>query len=173
MTEKDFWNLIEKSKKHGEDQVEWLQNELIKKTTDEIVEFELVFKRKMKQSYSSSLWGAAYVIMGGCSDDGFEYFRGWLIAQGEDIFNKVLIDAEFLAEIHLKEETELEEMLYVASRAYTYLKTGDFSYDDGSNTEFSNALEARGFELKPANIEFDWEEDDLEERYPILWRRFG
>ncbi|MBB6566504.1 hypothetical protein HNR71_002141 [Kribbella sandramycini] len=33
-------------------------------------------------SYNWRLWHAAYLINGGCSDDGFEYFRGWLIAQG-------------------------------------------------------------------------------------------
>jgi hypothetical protein len=27
-------------------------------------------------------WGAAYLANGGCSDDGFDYFRGWLIGQG-------------------------------------------------------------------------------------------
>jgi len=26
--------------------------------------------------------GAAYIINGGCSDDGFEYFRRWLVLQG-------------------------------------------------------------------------------------------
>ena len=26
------------------------------------------------------------VANGGCSDDGFDYFRGWLIAQGREVF---------------------------------------------------------------------------------------
>ena len=30
--------------------------------------------------------------MDGCSDDTFDYFRGWLIAQGKETFEKVLDD---------------------------------------------------------------------------------
>lgn len=30
----------------------------------------------MAGSYRGDLWAAAYLINGGCSDDGFEYFRG-------------------------------------------------------------------------------------------------
>lgn len=118
--------------------------------------------------------------MGGCSDDGFDYFRGWLIAQGEEIFNKALKNPEFLAE-YLSEEyleedefaPQLEEMLSVASDAYTYQKTGELEYDDDISTEFWNELEARGHEMKLPQIELDWEEEDLEERYPNLWERFG
>jgi hypothetical protein len=75
MTAKYFWELIGDSKKEGVHQVEWLTQELAKKTTEEIIEFEIEFKNKLDQSYTSSLWGAAFVIMGGCSDDGFDYFR--------------------------------------------------------------------------------------------------
>src|SRR5687767_14484267 len=99
----------------------------------------------MSQSYSSSLWGAAFVIMGGCSDDGFEYFRGWLISRGEDVYTQVLENPEYLAEYFtediLREDLlapQLEEMLYVASHAYTFQKTGEYSYIDSANQEFSN-----------------------------------
>lgn len=180
MTNKVFWELINSSKKHGEEQIEWLTNELSKMTVDEILEFEIEFRNKLEQSYTSSLWGAAFVIMGGCSDDGFDYFRGWLIAQGEEIYNKVLKSPEFLAEYlsedYLEEDEfapQLEEMLSVASDAYIYQKTGEIEYNDDIHTEFLDVLEARGYEFIPAEIEFDWEEEDLEARYPILWERFG
>ncbi|BBH24416.1 hypothetical protein Back11_57610 [Paenibacillus baekrokdamisoli] len=179
MTNNDFWKMIEQSKEHSEEQVEWITNELVKKTTDEIIEFELVFRHKLEQLYTSSLWGAAFVIMGGCSDDCFDYFRGWLIAQGEEVFNKVLGHPESLAkyipEYYLEEELapQLEEILSVASDAYTFQKTEEFEYNDDIYTEFLNALETRGYEFKSEDIEFDWEEDDLEKRYPILWERFG
>lgn len=73
--------------------------------------------------------GAAFVVMGGCSDDGFDYFRGWLISRGEEVFNQVIKNPEFLAE-YLSEENlqedvfapQLEEMLSVASDAYIYQK---------------------------------------------------
>jgi hypothetical protein len=31
----------------------------------------------MDRSYRNDLWAAGYLINGGCSDDGFDYFRGW------------------------------------------------------------------------------------------------
>lgn len=128
----------------------------------------------------SSLWGVAFVIMGGCSDDGFDYFRGWLISRGEEVFNKVLknpeVLAEYLSEDYLQEDEfapQLEEILSVASDAYTYQKTGKFEYNDDTYTEFLNELEARGYKFEPMDIEFEWEEEDLEDRYPLLWERFG
>jgi hypothetical protein len=39
-------------------------------------------------SYRTVLWAAACLINGGYSDDGFEYFRGWLIVQGRDVFER-------------------------------------------------------------------------------------
>lgn len=175
-----FWELISDSKKYGAEQIEWLTNELTKKTSKEIIQFEIEFQNKMVQSYTSSLWGAAYVIMGGCSDDGFDYFRGWLISRGEEVFNQALKNPEFLAgfltEDYLQEDEfapQLEEMLLAASDAYTYQKTGTYEYNDSANTEFLNELEAHGYNFEPMDIEMDWVEEDLEVRYPLLWARFG
>lgn len=180
MTTNIFWELIAESKKKGAEQVEWLVQELANRKTEEIVEFEIEFMKKMEQSYTSSLWGAAFVIMGGCSDDGFDYFRGWLISRGEEIFNQAVTNPEFLAEYltddNLQDDEfapQLEEFLSVASDAYIYQKTGSFEYDDEAGTEFSDVLEARGYSFEPIDIEIDWEEEDLEERYPLLWEMFG
>ncbi|MDT3429258.1 hypothetical protein J2Z22_004859 [Paenibacillus forsythiae] len=175
-----FWELINNSKKYGIEQIEWLTKELIKKTSEEIIQFEIEFRNKLDKSYTSSLWGAAFVIMGGCSDDGFDYFRSWLISRGEEIFNQALMNPEFLVE-YLSEDClqedefapQLEEMLLVASDAYTYQKTGMFEYNHDIHTEFINELEVRGYNFEPIEIELDWEEEDLEVRYPLLWDRFG
>jgi len=181
MNTADFWAWINRSKAHGEKQVEWLTKELAKQKTDEILDFEIEFRKKMDQSYTSSLWGAAFVIMGGCSDDGFDYFRGWLISRGEDLFNKALQNPEYLAEYlteeNLREDVfapQLEEILSVASDAYTYQKTGELEYNDEINDAFLDELEARGYTFDPIEMdELDWDEENLKERYPLLWERFG
>ena len=180
MTDSSFWKWIDHSKKYGEEQVEWLTGELAKTNIEEIIQFEIAFRNKMEQSYTSSLWGAAFVIMGGCSDDGFDYFRGWLISRGEEVFNQAIQNPEqliaCLSEDCLQEDVfapELEEILYVASDAYNIHKTGTSEYNDDINTEFIQELEARGCTFEMRNIELDWAEDDLEERYPLLWDRFG
>ena len=50
-------------------------------------------------SYREDLWGAAYLINGGASDDGFEYFRGWLMTQGRAVFARAVADPDSLAEL--------------------------------------------------------------------------
>jgi hypothetical protein len=55
--------------------MEALRTELRALSLDEIIAFEVAFRRYLNEAYTWDLWGAAYVIHGGCSDDGFEYFR--------------------------------------------------------------------------------------------------
>jgi Protein of unknown function (DUF4240) len=179
MDRKEFWSLIEDSKQF-EDQAEWLLEELSQKKLNEILEFEFHLESLMNETYQSSLWGAAYILMGGCSDDAFDYFRGWLIGQGEEIFQKVLANHEFLAEYITEENLDdegypqNEELISVGLEAYTYKRTGDTEWDDDIHDELLEKLDQKG--LEPAeDFEFDWEEDtdDLEKMFPKLWARFG
>src|SRR5512139_441856 len=52
----------------------------------------------MADSYRGDLWAAAYLINGGASDDGFDYFRGWLIAQGQAMFERAIADPDGLSD---------------------------------------------------------------------------
>ncbi|MFJ7308813.1 DUF4240 domain-containing protein [Peribacillus frigoritolerans] len=161
-----------------EDQAEWLKAVLAKKGLEEVIDFEFLFQNLMNDSFKSRLWGAAFVLMGGCSDDAFDYFRGWLIGQGEEMFSKVMKDPEFLAE-YINEDNlddegfpQNEEFLSVGLDAYTLIKTGDFEWDDNIYDELLEALDKKG--VQPAtDIEFDWEEDDSKKIFPVLWEIFG
>ena len=176
MEKKEFWRLIEQSREVN--QAKWLTEELVQKGLDEILDFEFLFQGLMNDSYQSRLWGAAFVLMGGCSDDAFDYFRGWLIGQGEEIYYKVMKDPEFLAdyinEDNLDDEgfPQNEELLSVGVDAYTLIKTGDIEWDDDIHNELLEALDKKGLQ-SVTDIEFDWEEDDLENLFPVLWGRFG
>ncbi|MGV4322309.1 DUF4240 domain-containing protein [Bacillus mojavensis] len=177
MNETSFWQLIDQAGSQEEPN-EWLRDTLLKKETDEIIDFEFMIQTLMQKSYQSSLWGAAYILMDGCSDDTFDYFRGWLIAQGKETFEKVLDDHEYLA-AYITEETldeegypQNEDLLSVATEALTYKKTGDDDWDDEVYDELLDTLEQKGL-AEPEDIELDWEEEDLPERFPKLWERFG
>lgn len=79
------------------------------------------------RSYQVDLWGAAYLINGGCSDDGFEYFRGWLMAQGRDVFERAVADPDSLADVPAVRERldlEAEDMFGVAHSVY-WDRTGE------------------------------------------------
>ena len=49
-------------------------------------------------SYRADLWAAAFLINGGASDDGFDYFRAWLIAQGRTTYEQALALPDSLAD---------------------------------------------------------------------------
>jgi Protein of unknown function (DUF4240) len=91
----------------------------------EIVSAGEVLWGLMADSYRRPLWAAAYLVNGGCSDDGFEYFRGWLIMQGRGVYERVVADPDALAglaAIRVKAPggwpVECEDTLYIDSRAY-------------------------------------------------------
>ena len=111
----------------------------------------------MHRSYRWDLWGAAFVINGGCSDDGFEYFRGWLMLQGRDVWEAALRDPESLADVPLDGNADCEDVLYVASEAYERVTGRSL----GSHSE-PHADQPAGQA---------WEEEDLETLYPRLWTR--
>jgi hypothetical protein len=68
---------------------------------------------------------AAYLANGGASDDGFDYFRGWLIAQGREVFDSAVADPDALAALPAVqaaaargEGLECETVLSIAWNAY-------------------------------------------------------
>src|SRR6266576_2839596 len=115
MNEDIFWQLIAESKQGGggdsDAQIAALQERLQSLPESEIVEFDGLLHGQLDRSYHRDLWAAAYLINGGCSDDGFDYFRAWLIAQGRDVFERALQDPESLAEV-AEPEAELELFSY-------------------------------------------------------------
>ncbi|MCC2929964.1 molybdenum metabolism regulator [Bacillus sp. LBG-1-113] len=90
----------------------------------------------------------------------------------------MLDDHEYLA-AYITEETldeegypQNEDFLSVATEALIYKKTGDDDWDDEVYDELLDTLEQKGLaELE--DIELDWGEEDLPERFPKLWERFG
>jgi len=122
-------------------------------------------------SYRNPLWAAAYLVNGGCSDDGFEYFRGWLIMQGRAVYERVVAGPDALADlavIRAKASSgwpvECEETLYIAARAYRAATGGEFPV---------RVVRSERPELDP---EWDFDFDDRAEmarRLPRLAALFG
>ena len=66
-------------------------------STAEILAYQHLHHQLMAESYHWDLWGAAYLLNFGSSDDGFDYFRGWLLTQGRAIWEAALQDPDGLA----------------------------------------------------------------------------
>ena len=162
VTPDGFWALIEAARRNGADcdrQAATLGAQLGQLSPVQIVQFDEEMRARLVESYRWDLWGVAYLINGGASDDGFEYFRAWLIAQGRDYFAAALGDPERAADRAEAGEAECEAILYVAAEAYE-TKTGE--------------------QLPPSRVRYPaepagqpWDEDDLEARFPAVARRFN
>lgn len=110
------------------------------------------------------LWSAAYIMNGGCSEDGFLYFRLWLLAQGRGVYSAAMKDPESLASATLRfgkpGDFEFEELLNVVDDVI-----GEFDY---SVHELCDGIDASPKESTP-----DFTPDTLSQLYPNLWAKFA
>ena len=116
MTADEFWALIDTARSLADgdpdETAAAVERMLMERDPDEIYAYLEQEARVMERSYSWSLWGAAYITNGGCSDDGFDYWRGWLIAQGRDVFEAVLANPDSLTDLDVEiEDAECEDMI--------------------------------------------------------------
>jgi hypothetical protein len=174
MDEKKFWSLIEQSRqkaKHNPElQMTQLEELLSPLSETEFLTFYDIFDSLYAKSYEGNLWGAAYIISGGCSDDGFDYFRAWLIAQGKDTFYNALENPDSLVKVANHEDVypELEEILGLL---YTMAveKTG--------LEDFSEKVTSHPYPEISFDNWYDDKTDDLDEKkakklFPQLYKAF-
>jgi hypothetical protein len=74
-------------------------------------------------AYTVDLWGAAYLINGGASDDGFYYFRCWLIGMGRDVYEAAVANPDSLADA-VDPGTDAEAGIYAAAHQAWMAVTG-------------------------------------------------
>ena len=145
MNIEEFWLIIEKGKNSDEPE-EIVSEELKKLSTNDIESYQEHFDFLFNQSYQWNLWGAAYLIGGGCSDDGFTDFRYGLISKGREIYENALKDPEFLASLDTNIEIDNESFGYVAQGVYEEI-TG-------------NEISRKEFENQSDPIGEEWDFDD-------------
>ena len=165
MTIDDFWKLLEDLPK-GEGAEDALKERLIGLTTDEIVSFQAHFDAAHAQAYNWLLWAAAYIIDGGCSDDGFIDFRYGLISRGKQVFEAALADPDTLVDVASEDDDEgsipNETFGYVAGEVYEQ-KTGSILPRE-EIPQPSN----------PVGDDWDFDDEDLcAQKLPRLWAKFG
>jgi len=131
MNTDQFWTLIEQARRRAADSadVDTFADEaaalLAIQEPEQILDAQQILWDLMAASYQAPLWAAAHLVNGGCSDDGFDYFRGWLIAQGRRVFEQIVADPDALADLPVVrtavaegDELEGEGTLSIARDAY-------------------------------------------------------
>ena len=93
MTRKKFWKYISEAHKKEKDNngmLNYLVDKLSENTYEEIFRFDIINDEIMLESYNQSLWCASYLINGDTTEESFDFFRLWLISQGEKVYNDVM-----------------------------------------------------------------------------------
>lgn len=156
MSQEKFWAIIHQNRRNCNDceaLANALQSSLSQLSPAEIIEFDFLFRQKVIEAYRWDLWGIAYLINGGCSDDSFEYFRYWLIGQGQTVYETVLANPEAILDF-IDEETDIEceSLIYASQYAYEAL--------------VGAALPSQELTYPQEPAGEQWEEEDLEHLFP-------
>jgi hypothetical protein len=152
MNVEGFWEIIAAS-----DTPEDLVGRLAALSEPDLADFEVHHAKAYADAYDWGLWGAAYVIGGGCSDDSFDYFRGYLISRGRAVFDTGLSDPDSLADVELDDGEEWEDWMS-PTMSVVEARTGEYGY-----------VARERHPSAPAEPTGEtWDEDDLPARFPRL-----
>jgi Protein of unknown function (DUF4240) len=171
MEETEFWKLVDAARQEAGgdalDQADLLVEALVRLDPDTVVDFARHFESRFGRAFQWDLWAAAWILLDGVSDDAFDAFRCWLIAQGREVFERAAHDADSLADLlgdfDAEQDGDAEEVGCAADEAYEQL-TGALLPD----------LALPEPPPDPLGVPLDLESPAaLAERLPRLWSRFG
>jgi hypothetical protein len=169
MNPETFWSIIGSAKGTGgdEDHGRRLMRTLKKLPAAEIVDFHVYYRHFHDQAERGEVWAAGVLLNGGHgSDDGFEYFRNWLIGQGREVYEGALLNPDSLADVEVESDertwAEWEYHGCAASEAYKSKTKSDLG-------------EAAALRLTKAGLstpDFNWqdyENEFMQQNLPRLW----
>lgn len=155
-----FWDLISDARKIAGNKYDFIDNlKTVLETfhPNEIRIFQKHLLTKLNELNSWDIWALAYIVRRGCGDDGFDYFKTWVVSKGEQAYNAVLsLDEKSLLDV-FDEDPQLEELMYLAGEIYED-KTGDI--------------------MKPIKVKHqkikgnEWTEENLQTVFPTLCKIF-
>lgn len=172
MDETRFWAIIDRTavwEADTQQQTAALRRELTALSAAEVLAFANETERQLARAYRWDLWAVGYIIQGGMSDDGFEYFRRWLLSKGRSIFERTLTAPDDLADTLAEDSAggfEYEDFTYVAWEVWGE-KTGANPSDIPMPPDFI----LPGTE--PAGQPFQEDAAWLASHFPKTWARFG
>jgi Protein of unknown function (DUF4240) len=99
MDEAGFWAIIQKCHDASADDMvrkgRLVKDEIARLSVADAATFGRHFQAVQARAYRYDLWGAAYVINGGCGDDTFDDFCTSLISRGRGAFKKSVVGSRF------------------------------------------------------------------------------
>lgn len=173
MQERVFWSYIAAAAGPGGDEhhTRRLEIALTALPPAELIAFYNRYRLQFDRAETGELWAAGTLLnRGHGTDDGFEYFRNWLIGQGREVFEAALADPDSLAGVDVvagdEAIAEWEAFAYVAAELYKR-KTG---------TDIHDAMPPRPDGVAPSDSKFEWSDytnEVMAQRLPKLWAKYG
>lgn len=165
MRRSEIWDTIERARVRCGDRIhrmcDALRHELESRMPSDVAAFANDLSEVMVEADTWELRAAARILRDADNEDDFVAFRGWLIANGEVAFEKVLADVERLVELELglnpREDCFLRDFVRVPHEVYEEM-TGE------SMSRPQDALPD-----DPSGVV--WEVRELPRRFPRLWAR--
>jgi hypothetical protein len=161
MDEQAFWYIIASSMEEGdsiEEQVVTLKQLLTAMPDEDLIAFQEMIDHMMMQAYRWGLWGACYIMMGGCSDEMFEHFRAGLIMKGKEVYEVAVVEPDTLAVVG--DVAPCEELLYLACEVYED-RSSDGAIYDRFHEEGKSGLDGDSVDEHDSRV--------MKQQYPRLW----
>jgi len=130
MTDRQFWDIIQcacrSDSRSSEGWNSRLVAELAELSADEIVEWNHLFDRCVANACTVDLMAACCVMNSGAGDDGFYYFRCWLVGMGQSVYESAIVDSDSLAIVALPYSSgvDAEAEIYAAAHSAWMEVTG-------------------------------------------------
>ena len=179
MDEQTFWQIIDQVKADDSDEehAERLVDVLIQLPPGAILEFQRYFDTLHTKAHRGWVWAAGMLLNGGHgTDDGFIYFRNWLISRGQAVYELALVKPDSLVAVPV--ELDEEGRSYAEFEAYSYAAVEAYEYVTGG--DLYQALETAALSCTECDFpepSFDWQEFDddqlLAKELPGLWTKYG
>lgn len=174
-----WWGVIERARaavgeragdrNHADDPLPGaVTDELATLTPAELVDWYVTHVQLTDTAYLHPLWQAAYLIEGGCGDDGFMDFRDGLVLQGREVFTRAVADPDSLADVPVVRQMAsdkgwlgFESLGYLVRDAYQRVRGETESLD----AALDQAIDNRSRPSEPTGPSWDGDDDDANRRH--------
>ena len=170
-----FWKIVEDTRANSHNDDGFLRRisaRLSKLTPEELLAYERRHSLLAAEAYTWKLWGAAYLMTGGCADDCFTNFRSWLMSLGRETFENALKDPDTLADAFGHGG---QRSIRVRVRSFEEFESmAPELYEVKTNREMPDSVFRVGALQLPADERWDFDNKaEMKKRYHRLFARYG